>query len=100
MSQLSPEFTAALTGLVAFAVTQGLKSLSYLLSQYGWLSWIMIDGWGSAIAAFLVTGLLFYANLALGFVPEQYSTFVPIVILFLTGLMTAFGAHLTMKSVR
>jgi len=93
------EFTAALTGLLAFVVTQGLKSLSAFLAKYPWLAWIDISGWGSVIVAFLVTGLLFYINLGLSFVPTAYTSLVPLIFQFLIGLFTAYGSHLTMKSI-
>jgi len=97
MSQIPVEFQAALTGLVAFIVTQGLKSLSSFLTKYPLLAWIDISGWGSVITVFIVTGLLFYLNVGLGFVPAQYAALVPLVFQFLIGLLAAFGAHLSMK---
>lgn len=99
MDTIPVEFVAALTGLIAFAVTQGLKSLSAFLAQYASLSWINIQGWGSVITAFLMTGVLFYMNLGLGFVPEAYIPLLPSIFQFLIALFTAFGLHLTVKKV-
>lgn len=92
------EFSAALLGVVAFLITQGLKSLSALLAKYPLLAWIDISGWGSVIAGFVVTGLLFYINMGLGYVPPIMGPLLPFLFAFLTSLLTAYGTHKTVKT--
>lgn len=93
--EIPVEFSAVLTGLIGFLVTQGLKSLSAFLARYKYLAWIDIRGWGSVITAFVVTGVTFYVRLGLSQVPEQYQAFLPSVWMFLVAVLSAFGAHLT-----
>ena len=94
-----PEFYPVLIGLFSFVVTQGLKALSTVLAGIPALAWIDISGWGSAIVAFLVTGALFYLNQALALVPGSLQAGLPALWTFLIALFTAFGAHLTIKTI-
>jgi len=79
--------------VVGYFVTQGLKSFSQLLAKYKALSWINIQGWGSWITAFVVSGLLFYANKALGFIPLGDTPITAMILTFLTQVVSTNGLH-------
>jgi hypothetical protein len=79
--------------VIGFFVTQGLKSLSQLLAKYRWLSWINMQGWSSWITSFVVAGLLFYANMALGFIPPADTPMAAMVLTFLTQVVSTNGLH-------
>lgn len=95
-------FVAALTGLVAFLVTQGIKSLAAFLARYWFFKWINVSGWGAVITTFIVNGVLFYLDYVLGMVPVSYGPLVPWVfglLIFLLQLFTSTGVHSVMKHV-
>ena len=87
----------AIAAFLGFWITQGLKSLSQLMAKYKWLSWIDMSGWGSWLTSFVVGGILFYTNAALGYVPANdvslVSTILTIVAPLLAQVLTSNGIH-------
>ena len=90
---LSPELQVLLAGLVGFIVTAGLKDLS---------SWLGKDftSLASAITGTLVTVVVALANQALALVPAQYQQSVSIAMTLIVAVLSAFGIHGTLKSLR
>ena len=87
-----PQAVIALITLgVSYLVTQGLKSVSILIHNVSWLGWIPeISGWGSWITGFIVTGVVFYLNYGLTFLPVSFN---PVVVMILNALVFIFGAN-------
>src|SRR5512140_1652322 len=89
--ELRTALALALTGVVSYFITEGLKSLSALIAEVPWLQWVNISGWGSFVTAFAVTGVMFYFDMGLAMVPSTFNPFAPIVIQFLIALLSAVG---------
>jgi len=90
---LPDELKLALTSLVTFAVTEGLKVVS------GWFGWDL-SGIAAGIAAALTGAILLFADGLLASVPEQYKPTVTAILGLIVALLGAFGIHAQFKKMR
>jgi hypothetical protein len=85
------ELQALLAMVIGYVVTQGLKSLSQLLHAD-------ISGWGSALSASIVTGVVLFFNALLSAVPDPARASVAVALTLLVTVLGAFGVHATVKT--
>ena len=83
---LPPEIVAFVTGVVAFAVTQGIK---VALNTFG----VDLSGYAAAITALLVNIALAFGAGLLAKVPTDLQGFVLQALVLLIGILTTFGSH-------
>lgn len=90
---LPTELQALIAAGVGYLVTQGLKSLSKLLGTD-------LSGWGSVIAASVVTTLVYFFNALLSAVPANAAPSLAIGLTLLVSILGAFGVHSTLKGLQ
>lgn len=91
MFTLPVEIVTALSAVIGFLVTNGLKAL--------FPSWD-ISGVAAKVTAALVTCVVALANQALLLVPEQYRPVVLTVFTLIIAILGAYGIHFTVKGSR
>jgi hypothetical protein len=87
---LPAELQALIAMGIGYLVTQGLKSLSKLVG-------VDLSGWGAAIAASIVTTVIYFFNALLSAVPANAAPSVSIGLTLLVSILGAFGVHATVK---
>jgi hypothetical protein len=87
---LPAELQALIAMGIGYLVTQGLKSLSKLVG-------VDLSGWGAAIAASIVTTVVYFFNALLSAVPSSVAPSVAIGLTLLVSILGAFGVHATVK---
>lgn len=87
---LPTELQALLAAGIGYLVTQGLKSLSKLLK-------VDLSGWGAALAASIVTTVVYFFTALLSAIPASAQPSVAIGLTLLVSILGAFGVHSTVK---
>jgi len=90
---LPTELQALLAAGIGFLVTAGIKSLSTLLKKD-------LSGWASVLTASIVTTVVYFFNAILSAVPANAAPSVAIALTLLVSILSAFGVHNTIKSLR
>jgi hypothetical protein len=90
---LTPDLQLLIAAGIGFLVTAGLKDLSAWLGKD-------FSSLASAITGALVTMAVALANSLLALVPAQYQQAVALTMSLLVAVLSAFGIHGSLKSLR